>query len=552
MQPPAGKNAADSAWAARKPAAEKEREAAQYKISRDVRSQVLLPPTNLHPANHVSSQLLSSTSQPYKLQFMNGIDLNEIPDAFLGYAWSQLSPRDRVKALAGASRTLWLFGAGASYHYDLNIRNVPVPLASGFFEAFNRLPTSSGFNAHVGPLILYLGEYRGILPNEVSKWTENIEMFMTSLEKELLTIKAKKGKRSKDDSSRIFSLAPTINNMTFIFANVINEAQNGPSESLYTYLLESCGPNDTFVTFNWDTLLDRALASTGGWSPDDGYGLSFTATMDGAWRKRLAERAAFKTNWRLLKLHGSTNWLVPYTYIDFQTLEFLKTVPRSDRIFLYWQATLPFKTHNSRWRGGYVPTTYGYYPPNIPGKFFPKQHLKAKPGHVFVRINPMGIFSPFKEPAADGVPASPLLITPVKQKRYEDYSSSIEKLWANTERSIKDAVRIVVIGYSFPETDVRAMKMLRTVLAQRKGEVELQIVAPDAEQIADRIGALHLKKAKADGIFAGKFEDYMDVLSQGFPSLMREAAAKNNEIRDWVIRLFVMNTFALVGAKRNY
>src|SRR5258708_39807804 len=101
--------------------------------------------------------------------------------------------------------------------------------------------------------------------------------------------------------------------MTFIFANVINHAQHGRSESLHTYLLESCGPNDSFVTFNWDTLLDRALASTGGWSPEDGYGLHFSAVLDGAWRKRLIANAAFKTDRRLLKLRGSTNWLVPDT-----------------------------------------------------------------------------------------------------------------------------------------------------------------------------------------------------------------------------------------------
>jgi len=93
------------------------------------------------------------------------------------------------------------------------------------------------------------------------------------------------------------------------------------------------------------------------------------------------------------------------------------------------------------------------------------------------------------------------------------------------------------------------MKMLRTALAQLKGGVELHIVAPDAEQIAGRIGALHLKKAKAVGIFTGKFEDYVGVLNQQFPSLTREAAAKNTEIKDWVIKLFVMNTFALVGRR---
>ena len=89
---------------------------------------------------------------------MNGITFEETPDPFLAHAWSQLSPRDRIKAMVGVPKTLWIFGAGASYHYDLNTSGVRVPLANGFFDAFNKLPTSRGFNAHVGPLIQYLGE----------------------------------------------------------------------------------------------------------------------------------------------------------------------------------------------------------------------------------------------------------------------------------------------------------------------------------------------------------------------------------------------------------
>jgi hypothetical protein len=476
---------------------------------------------------------------------MSELELANIPESFLDFAWGSLLPRDRIRALADAPKTFWLFGAGASHHYDLNSRSVAVPLANGFFGAFNRLPTSSGFNAHIGPLISYLNEYRGIRPDRVPEWTENIEAFMTSLERELLTIKCKKGKRSREDQSKVFSLAPTINNMTFIFANVINEAQNGPSESLYTYLLDFCGPNDTFATFNWDTLLDRSLAATGGWSPNEGYTMSFSAALDGRWRKRVLGKPAFETNWKLLKLHGSTNWLVPYTYISFQTLEFLKTVPRSDRIFLYWQSTLSFKTHNSRWRGGYVPTCYGYYPPNIPGNMFPKKHLAPKPGHVFLRINPIGGFSPFREPSADGVPASPLLITPIRQKRYEDYSSSIEALWRRAKNELQDVSRIVVIGYSFPETDVRAMRMLRGALSRRKGLIELEIVAPDAEQIAARIGEPHLKKARRVLLRAGTFEDYIGFLAQTAPELMLNAAKSSFEIQEWLKKLFVMSVHGM-------
>lgn len=473
---------------------------------------------------------------------MSDLVLADITEAILDYAWANLSSRDRARALASAPKTLWLFGAGASHDYNLNSRGVAVPLANGFFEAFNGLPTSSGFNAHVGPLVSYLNEYRGIPPDRVQEWTENIETFMTSLENELLQIRRKKGKRSKADSSKVFSLATAINNMTFIFANVINEAQNGPSESLYTYLLDYCGPNDTFVTFNWDTLLDRALAATGGWSPNEGYALSFSATLDGKWRKRAVGAPAFKTNWKLLKLHGSTNWLVPYTYIDFQTLEFLRTVPQSDRIFLYWQSTLAFKTQNSRWRGGYVPTCYGYYPPNIQGKAFQKEHLAATPGRAFVRFNPMGVFSPFREPPTDGVPASPLLITPVHQKRFEEYSSSIETLWRKADSELQDVARIVVIGYSFPDTDTRAMRMMRDALSRGKGRIEVHIVAPDAGQIAGRIGKQHLKKARLVMLHAGTFEDYIGFLAQGAPELMMNAAKNSVEVQEWLKRLFVMNT----------
>jgi hypothetical protein len=246
-------------------------------------------------------------------------------------------------ALAKKAKTAWLFGAGASYHYNLNRFGVRVPLASGFFKAFNELPPSQGFGAHVGPLISFLEHYKGVPPQDVNQWDENIEDFMTSIEAKLDELREKqkqKGRLREKDFADLLSYAMVFNNMNFIFANVLNEAQNGAPGSLYHMLLEICGPNDAFITFNWDTLLDRALADSGGWTPQDGYGVTFASILDSGWRKKMHGKPQYNTKWKLLKLHGSTNWLVPYLAVKFDDIEYTSIVPGSDRVFLYWNSSL--------------------------------------------------------------------------------------------------------------------------------------------------------------------------------------------------------------------
>jgi len=132
---------------------------------------------------------------------MNGLNLDTVSEDFLRYCWLNLPPRDRSKMMAGTPRTVWLFGAGASHHYSLNSRGVPVPLANDFFEAFNELPTSQGFHAHVGPFISYLRHYRGVEPQDVPQWKENIEDFMTSIEAEIASVR----NRHRETSARTTS-----------------------------------------------------------------------------------------------------------------------------------------------------------------------------------------------------------------------------------------------------------------------------------------------------------------------------------------------------------
>jgi hypothetical protein len=117
------------------------------------------------------------------------INPKDMEDDFLAFSWQNLAPEARAHILAKAPKTFWLFGAGASHHYDLYAFGVPIPLASGFFKAYHHLPISQGFDSYVGPFNNFLEEYRGVTPETIGQFDENIEAFMTSVESELERIR---------------------------------------------------------------------------------------------------------------------------------------------------------------------------------------------------------------------------------------------------------------------------------------------------------------------------------------------------------------------------
>lgn len=464
-------------------------------------------------------------------------------DEFLKFLWDNLQPRDRMKALNNSPKTVWIIGAGASHHYGMNERGVKVPLANGFFDAFHSLPISEGFRADVGPLINYVFYSRGIKPAEISTLRENIEDFMTSIEQELENLREKKNsgaELSEDEVKKGMNAAAAFNNMAFIFANVINESQNGPSCTAYHELLKFCSPQDTFITFNWDTLLDRALADSGCWSPNNGYGISFDLILDGSWKIEMDMSNVSSTNIKLLKLHGSTNWLTANINIHPFDLEYTSLVPDEGKVFLYWHTSLPYETYRGRWCGGYVETCYGYYPPSIPFTAFTKESLAAPPGHMIIKMAPAAIYSPFKEPRDNALPSSPLLITPVRQKQYNNYADVIDSLWQQSGDELSSAERVVIIGYSFPVTDIRPMEMLRSTLASRRGEIAIEIIDPYANDIAERIGKKHLENAKSVTIHNIIFEEYLELLWNSAPQIVMNSFNDYPEIKQWVQKVHMM------------
>ena len=230
-------------------------------------------------------------------------------------------------------------------------------------------------------------------------------------------------------------------------------------------------------------------------------------------------------------------------------LDYASLVPDSSAVFLFWQATMPYLTHHGRWRGGYFPTGYCYYPPNIPGNQFTKKQIAAPEGHVIASFT-YKTFSPFSEPSDSGVPSSPLLITPVRQKKYDTYSATLGGLWDQTVKHLETVDRLVVVGYSFPVTDARPLDLFRAALKATSGKIELEIVAPGVKDIVARIGEDAISHAKNFRTHDMTFEDYINILASEMPQMMKTAAEENEEVRKWVKMMYVMREASLHRAQQ--
>ncbi|HEV7394794.1 MAG TPA: hypothetical protein VGO08_24370, partial [Burkholderiales bacterium] len=141
------------------------------------------------------------------------------------------------------------------------------------------------------------------------------EEFMTALRDDITRAREVRPKTKLEKlqlSALRRSLGTAYTQTLFVFAHILNEICNGPESTDYRDLVGRAAADARYITFNWDTLLDRVLGSEFGWSPDSGYDVQFESVMDDGWR---ATRSKPKFA-RLLKLHGSTNWIVRWVSFD--------------------------------------------------------------------------------------------------------------------------------------------------------------------------------------------------------------------------------------------
>ena len=383
---------------------------------------------------------------------------------------------------------VYIFGAGASKSYDKSKTRTKMPLARDFFKTYNSLKISEDLNVIITHVLSYLKEYRNMDYIEFNEFNEDIEVFLSEVNEKLYNIISKKELSYEEQIEALF-LDGTYNQLIFLFEGVLNEIQNGEICPYYTKLLKKSNENDVFITFNWDTLLDRVLWESKLWSPVDGYGIKFAAFYNNKWQYTLD---LDKSKVKLLKLHGSTNWIIPYFGYNFANLQkhrdFVYYKQEKDKSFMYCyiDSINKYKTYKDRCRSGYAPFSYYYYPPDIP---LPPNDIKANKKIITQGMNMSFSGTKFYTNISSGVDKTtsmPLIIPPVKNKDYSIIGGIFERIWEDALSQLCKADKIYIIGYSFPITDTKSWDLMQKAQEIRNQPLNIEIVNPFPDDLAKR------------------------------------------------------------------
>jgi hypothetical protein len=205
---------------------------------------------------------------------------------------------------------------------------------------------------------------------------------------------------------------------------------------------------DCIVTFNYDVSLERELRMAGKFEVGDGYGRPF-------------EGLPGKSDTKVLKLHGSTNWLA-----------------------------LLF--------GGMTSGSSAFQPGNT---------LGARPAIPKNELSFLGYTDAVDPAFGKGGAALPVMIFPARSKDFNfaastgiEYAGFWDDLWERANAAVQSAARVVICGYSLLPVDERARTLLLT--APKKNAEIVVASGEDTERIAQdyREGG-YARAAAADEVF---------------------------------------------------
>lgn len=293
---------------------------------------------------------------------------------------------------------VFILGAGASIAH-----NPQMPATNNFFSQAHKNQILSQDAPGYKDVKQRIADLYGIDIDSIDSKV-NIEEFLTFLEIEL--------EKEFDPLTK-----EAYDYVIFFIRHILQTISQKPGPNdVYPSLVRLVNPNASFITFNWDTLLDSALVDYKRTLHPTRYEKTFFShqypevSLKAPSPYNVAQHADHVGH--LLKLHGSLNW---------------------------------FSCSNRICRLSGMPFLYGM------------TDAIVYCGECHRRIHP-------------------IIIPPVLTKQYESHSI-IQKVWQIAERVLSLASSVIIFGYSLPPTDFSAKHLLLTN-KPRKLE-NLTLINPD-------------------------------------------------------------------------
>jgi hypothetical protein len=151
-----------------------------------------------------------------------------------------------------------------------------------------------------------------------------------------------------------------------------------------------------------------------------------------------------------------------------------------ETVFVFERSDGPYPTYAGRYMPGYTDYSYGYYPPNL----FGVRGKSAGEGRVFISNRLKIPLMPEGESGESGLVSQQLIIPPVRNKSYDSYGTLFNELWRKAEDAFTRATEIVLIGYSFPETDTATRVLLKKAFTRRSTMPRVVILDPRPDRAA--------------------------------------------------------------------
>lgn len=370
----------------------------------------------------------------------------------------------------------FILGAGASKAYSDSPSGLRMPLATEVFKTVHNLEDVHQPWVLTGNILNYARKKWGVSILEVFSNNYDIEAFHSEIEADLLAAIEKDIQTKEGISIETLLLQNTFNQLSSVFCFVLNSIANGPVSKAHNHFVSLIDSGDALITFNWDTLLDRSLFEAGSWSPESGYGFDPKEVFRDGWHATTGRTSEVK----LIKLHGSTNWLTAYQEIDPETgaLSLMQDSP-PETVRIFQNASKPYDTYDGRYMGPYVPFTMGYYPPHLSHESY-----TSETGWTTLRQTVRIPYIPRGKTNDIGLLSAPLIIPPVRYKQYRSFGSLFSLLWDAAQNALSEADRIYLIGYSFPVTDEPTKILFRKSFCSRSTFPTIVIVNPNPEPVA--------------------------------------------------------------------